>query len=273
MKLITALATPFKNDKIDLRSFKRLLKMQEKFADALLCCGTTGEVGMLSAKEKHGLIETTKNCGVPVWTGVGGATKNAVCEAKAAQKCGADGVLVAPPSFFKCTKLGFVWHVEEILQVGLPVMLYNAPSRCGYELWEDAVFQLARHGVCLKDAGGNAKYAKNVASAVTVFCGNDEKTEEYVLKGGASGLVSVVSNAFPRLTRHILQFKANDEQRNAFAELCKLAFCEINPIPIKYILHTLGVFDTCEMRLPLTAANAAKRNAIDEFLNKNADVF
>ncbi len=268
MKLITALATPFKNGKIDFGSYEKLLQRQIGVADALLCCGTTGESGMLLEKEKQILLEKTKSVGLPVWTGVGGATESAVLATKSAKNCGADGVLVTPPSFFKCTQQGYVEHILRIADIGLPVMLYNAPSRCGYTLWEEAVFQLSARGVCLKDAGGNLEYAKTVAKHTTVLCGDDEKTEKYISCGVASGLVSVVSNLFPHLTKQILLQTANDGQREIFREISRLAFCEINPIPIKYALWKAGIFETFDVRLPLTKACAETRNNIDKFFEK-----
>ena len=49
--LITALATPFWHGKVDEESFERLLQGQ-RHADALLCCGTTGEGGNCCRQRK-----------------------------------------------------------------------------------------------------------------------------------------------------------------------------------------------------------------------------
>lgn len=271
MKLVTALATPFKNGKVDLHCYERLLERQKNIADELLCCGTTGEEGMLCEKERYSLIEMTKSVGLPVWVGVSGATQDALFKTEIAKRCGADGVLVSPPSFFKCTKEGFVEHVKRILDKGLQVMLYNAPSRCGYELWEDAVIELSKYGVSLKDAGGKIEYAKKLCKHVALFCGNDDKLQDYTTFG-ANGCVSVVSNAFPKLTKAILQQTDDSTMQAAFDEISVLAFCQLNPIPIKYLLFKLNVFDTCEMRLPLTAANVQTKNAIDNFLQYNSEL-
>lgn len=265
MKLITALATPFKNNEIDLSSYKKLLKIQAKFADELLCCGTTGECAMLSEKEKRLLTENAKEIGLPVWTGIEGATQNAVADAKIAKECGADGVLVTPPSFFKCTEQGFEEHVKRLRDVGLKVMLYNAPSRCGYELWENAVKRLSCDDVCLKDAGGDIRYARKIAKHTTLFCGNDDKVQEYTQIDNFGGLVSVVSNAFPCLTKDVLHSYANKTQLKAFSNAAKVAFCRLNPIPIKYVLFKAGIFDSFEVRLPLTAASQATQKKIDTF--------
>lgn len=272
MQLITALATPFKNGELCLDSYRKLLRHQTGHATQLLCAGTTGEEAMLCAREKRLLVETAKCSGLPVWVGISGCTKAAAKQAKFAKQCGADGVLISPPSFFKCTQKGYVCHVQEVLQVGLPVMLYNAPSRCGYSLWLEAVLQLAKYGVSLKDAGGDCHYAQNICGHLPIFCGNDENLPEYVQKRLAIGVVSVVSNAFPSLTEQVLRGEATQKQLQLFEEFSRIAFAEINPIPIKYALFRLGIFDTFEVRLPLTPAEKQTQMAIDEFCRRHAEL-
>lgn len=268
MKLITALATPFKNGKIDLVSYQRVIEKQKGSADALLCTATTGEAGLLSQKEKNLLISVAKTVSMPVWAGIScGATNQAIREAVDAKICGADGLLITPPSFFKCTQKGFVRHVEKIVEATqLPVMLYNAPSRCGYVLWENAVTALAKRGACLKDAGTDVTYAKRISQIAPVFCGNEEKLHDFLTAGGISGVVSVVGNAFPKLTKQVLQGQCNQKEVLTFQRLAQLAFLQLNPIPIKYLLYKLKVFDTFEVRLPLTVADVSTQKQIDEFL-------
>lgn len=275
MKLITALATPFVQGKIDLDSYKRLLATQRE-ADALLCAATTAEGALLSQQEKKLLIETAKNSHPTkeIWAGISsGVTANAVKEARAAKRAGADGLLIAPPAFFKCTEEGFVSHVEKILKATkMPIMLYNAPSRCGYTIWQSAMKRLGEMGVrYIKDAGNDAQFAGN--TQLETYCGNEEKLLEFV-QHGAVGVVSVVSNAMPALVKQAAYFakKCGDiatDGANAYAvfqKLANLAFCEINPIPIKYVLHRMGIFASYEMRLPLTPASEQTRRKIDEFL-------
>ena len=272
MKLITALATPFENGKIHLESYNRLLATQRD-ADELLVVGTTAEGALLSNTEKRLLIETAKTAQTKkVWVGIGGATAEAVKEAKQAKKCGADGLLISPPSFYKCTETGYVRHVAEILDAtSLPIMLYNAPSRCGYTIWQNAMETLAKMGVeYIKDAGSEPTYAAK--TPLTTYCGNEEKLQEFA-NSGAKGVVSVVSNAMPTLVKQAGEYAESSqwqqEGANAyevFLKLARLAFCEINPIPIKYILYRLGIFSTYEMRLPLTPASEKTRAKIDEFL-------
>lgn len=273
MKLITALATPFLKGEIDLDSFKRLVATQGE-ADALLCVGTTAEAALLTDVEKLLLIETTKKLTTKkVWAGISeGTTEKAVKEARAAKCAGADGLLISPPSFFKCTEEGYVQHVQKILQAtDLPIMLYNAPSRCGYNLWHGAMCRLAEIGVrFVKDAGSQADFCKH--TPLETFCGNEEKLWEFA-NHGATGIVSVVSNANAPLTKRAGNCAARgetaasgEEIRAEFEKLANLLFCEINPIPVKYMLYRMGIFQSDEMRLPLTSAQPETRHRIDEYL-------
>lgn len=300
MKPITALATPFENGKIKISDYVRLLELQRNADCDVLCCGTTAEHGMLSSADKEILITTAREV-LPngkIWVGVGGCTDAAARESVCARKFGADGVMVAPPSFFKCTKEGFLRHIDKIAcECELPVMLYNAPSRCGYTLWQDAVETLAKRysdgvgksRIWLKDAGSDIGYADALAATLPLLCGNESKLDKFA-KIHACGVVSVVSNLTPHLVRAVWEIFCKTKTANkntattcdstaASGDMCderekklveiyfrivKAAFCELSPIPIKYMLNKAQIFSTCEMRLPLTSACAATRAEIDK---------
>lgn len=263
-KLITALATPYLDGVIDKLSYEKLINYQlEHGADALLAVGTTAEAQLLDEGEKKLLIKIAKGMAgsTPVYVGIEGhCTREAVRQAEKVQQYGADGILVAPPSFCKCTPEGFRLHVEEILKVtSVPLILYNAPSRCGYTLDLDVVGGLAERVTMLKDAGSDLNYAENVSKCMNLLCGNDGLLPQFLQKG-AVGVISVVSNVAPLLTRKTLC--GGDSK--TFLRLAQLTMCEVSPIPIKYMLYKKGIFSSYEMRLPLTAASKSTKAAIDE---------
>lgn len=324
--LITALATPFLGGKLDVNSYLRLLETQRAAGCDVLVAGTTAEGALLSVREKKLLMSLTRE-NLPdakMWVGVSsGITKRAMKEAVWAQSMGACGVMISPPSFFKCTPDGFAEHVRLIKHAcGLPVMLYNAPSRCGYALWKDTVLYLAKKGAIayIKDAGSDMSYAREISKKMCLYCGNEEKLAEFA-GAGACGVISVVSNVRPLLVQKVLGcattvFKAkkaaelakqlaesekegcdcdkdeNKRQNTAesartlrieesvvspaalrakelyaeYQQLVKLAFCEINPIAVKYMLYKTGIFRSFEMRLPLSAANERTRQLVDMYL-------
>lgn len=286
MKIITALATPFTNGKINLKDFAGLLERQ-RGADGILCGGTTGEGGLLSNEEKKILIKHTRKVfpEKEIWGGISeSCTDAAMTEAKMYRKVGADGLLVSPPSFCKSTKEGFIEHISKIIEVSrLPIMLYNAPSRCGYNLWQDAIKLFGEKGCLLKDAGSDMEFAKSAAEKIPLYCGNEELLERFVAVG-AVGCVSVVENIFPNTVKKVAEIyqkrqyiRHNDIDKDetsalgesrlyrTFERLAALMFCRINPIVVKYMLFKEGIFSTYETRLPLTAADKDARAEIDLF--------
>ena len=264
--LITALATPFKEGKIDSRSYEKLISRQKNSVDGLLAVGTTAEALLLDDCEKKLLITLAKGVApqLPLWVGVENAdTKEATKDAVTAEKLGANGILLAPPAFVKCTPKGYLLHAKQIAEaVDIPVMLYNAPSRCGYVLDRRIVEKLSESGrYLLKDAGGNLQFTEALSAKMTVLCGNDGLLSE-MLARGAKGCVSVVSNVAPELTRKIIS-GASEEDSALFGLLAKLTMLEVNPVAVKYMLYKKGIFDAYDVRLPLTKACGATRKQID----------
>ncbi|MCM1194706.1 MAG: dihydrodipicolinate synthase family protein [Firmicutes bacterium] len=270
--VITALATPFVNDGIDVESYIKLVTYQKRSGvDALLALGTTAEAQLLTRGEKKLLLTIAKEISaeLPLIAGVEeSATKKAVYESVFAEKLGANALLIAPPSFCKCTEEGYRLHVEQIAEsVNIPLILYNVPSRVGYGLSVTAVKSLANKIVGVKDAADDTAFAEKISDGINVLCGNELKLRDYLTRG-AKGVISVVSNAAPRLTREAVSGKTS----GIFDGLAKLSMLETNPIAIKYMLYKQRIFATCDARLPLTAASKRTRNAIDVFFEKNRDV-
>lgn len=271
-KLITALATPFKNEKFDVKSYAKLIRFQiENGVDALLALGTTAESQLLTECERKLAVNIAKGLaeGTPIIVGIHeSATDKAVREAKKMQDLGADALLIAPPVFCKCTAVGYRWHIESICEVvDIPVILYNVPSRAGYCLNADAVISLTGKMAAVKDACGNTEFASKVINYAPILCGNDEKLTDYI-QAGCCGVISVTSNVAPQWTREILTGKKSAE----FEEFARLTMQEVNPIAIKYLLCKAEIFDDYDVRLPLTKANETTRKSIEEFWQSHKDL-
>lgn len=266
-RTVCALATPFLNGKIDVNSYVELCEyQQENGTDALLALGTTAEAQLLTRCERKLLVTLAKHSTtLPLIVGIEEPSTVTACEeAKLYADLGADALLVAPPSFCKCTPKGYVRHIEKIREAGgLPISLYNIPARAGYALDVSAVTTLAKSGqvCCIKDSSENMCFAHNVSSYVKVMCGSDERLYEY-MRAGACGVISVVANVEPKLTKQAVE--GSTEALKRFETLARLAMAEINPIAIKYMLYKAGIFADYEMRLPLTRASEETRKIIDE---------
>ena len=145
-----ALVTPFKNNKIDFEAFENLIQFQLCHqTDAILVLGTTGESSCISFGEREQIIRFAKNiisdkAKLIVGTGSNN-TQTAIKYTRQAHKLGADAVLIVTPYYNKCTQQGAILHYEKIAKcVNMPIILYNVPSRTGFNLQPQTVEQLSK---------------------------------------------------------------------------------------------------------------------------------
>ena len=117
----TAVVTPMKKDgSLDINKYKQLIDWQIKSGiDAIVAVGTTGENAVLSADEHRLLMETAVEAAdkrVPVICSTGSNdTEYGRNTSIAAQRAGADGLLLVTPYYNKCTQDGIIKHYERIL--------------------------------------------------------------------------------------------------------------------------------------------------------------
>ena len=278
----TALATPFKNDKLNLPMLEKLMEKQmEAGIRAFVICGTTGEAPTLSSCEKITLYrEARKIAGkdAVILAGSGSNnTQNAVYLSKAAENQGADGLLVVTPYYNKCTEAGLIQHYEKIAEaVSIPIILYNVPSRTGVDISPGACLKLSKiPGVIgIKEASSDLRKAAKIIricpESFSVYSGNDDLLLP-MLSIGSKGVISVASNIKPGEMKSVTDafFSGNFEQaRQKFLSLLPLIdslFSEVNPIPIKAALAASGL-DCGKCRLPLTEISPAHLESIKKLL-------
>ena len=133
---MVALATPFRDGKVDETALRKLVDFQlAGGTDVLVPCGTTGESPTLSPDERQritALVVEQVRGRVPVLAGgPGNDTASSVDAAKRAKAAGASGILAVTPYYNKPTQEGHVRHLAAIAEAGLPVVAYNVPSRTG----------------------------------------------------------------------------------------------------------------------------------------------
>ena len=264
----TALITPFKNGKVNYEKLGELIEFQiANDIDGIVICGTTGESATLTDKEKKKVIKytvETVNGRVPVIAGTGSNnTRHAIELSKYAERVGADGLLIVTPYYNKTTQKGLVEHYTAIADnITIPIILYNVPSRTGVNILPDTVAKLADHEniVGIKEASNNFSQILELISKVpvsfSVISGNDDTIVPLLSLGGA-GVISVLSNVFPKEVHTICEAYINGDIKYAkdlqlkYANFIKLLFKEVNPMPVKDALNILG-FDVGNCRLPLT---------------------
>ena len=97
-------------------------------AAALFAAGGTGEFFSLAPDEIPQIVETAKAAAgkTPIVSGCGYGTEIAVSIAKAAEKAGADGILLLPHYLIDAPQEGLYRHIKAVCQAtGMGVMVYN----------------------------------------------------------------------------------------------------------------------------------------------------
>jgi len=264
---ITALATPFKNGKLDEQAYQSLCDWQIKEGtDALVACGTTGEGPVLSEKEHERVvtlcIEATKRRVPVIASASSNSTSHAVELAQFAQKAGADGLLVVCPYYNKPTQEGLFQHFKTVASaIDIPVIMYNIPGRSVVDMSVETMQRLSevRNIAGVKDATANlARLMEQRAACKQGFIqlsGEDSTAIGFNAHGG-TGCISVTSNVAPRLCADMQRLSLQGDYKKALAifdkllPLNKALFVETSPSPLKYALSLLGKC-TDEVRLPL----------------------
>lgn len=280
--IATALYTPMTDDKIDFKAYEELVESQiNAKINALVFLGTTGEGATISDEERKEIVRFAVekvNGRVPVIIGCGSnCTKKAREFAEYAKKEGAKATLIVTPYYNKCTQNGLIKHYEEIAKAEIPIIVYNVPSRTGFNALPETVKDLADIDFVfgVKEANPDENHIKNLFSKVdkkiAVYSGNDSQNSFYYALGG-SGAVSVASNIIPEvLLEEFWNFKSNYDCHKinfeALKELNKALFIKVNPIPVKAMAMLLGR-KGYDLRLPLTPADDKDLEYFAEVLRK-----
>lgn len=279
---ITALVTPFRNDKVDFATLEKLVERQVAGGvDGVVPCGTTGESPTLTKQEHAEVIECVIKSARKRVKVIAGAGSNSTAEclrmSTHAAEAGADGLLLVNPYYNKPTQAGMFAHFSAVAQaVRLPIMLYNIPGRCGVELTVATIARLrAAHAniVSVKHATGRVDDAADLraASDIEIVSGDDPITWP-LMALGALGVVSVMSNLCPRAVKRLTQAALAGELAAAraahdalFPLMRGLLALETNPIPIKTALALKGLCSE-EFRLPMCTSAPENRAKLADLL-------
>jgi 4-hydroxy-tetrahydrodipicolinate synthase len=266
---IVALVTPFtQRGEIDFKSVDRLVDFHlENGTDGLVVAGTTGESATLSRQEFSSLLSRViEKCEsrIPVLAGTGSASTHAAVEQTlTAGKLGADGALIVTPYYNKPTQAGLKAHFLTIADAsGIPIVLYNVPSRTAVDLLPSTVVPLSAHDriVGIKEAVPDptriTELCSRCQSDFIVLSGDDHSCFES-MRHGAQGVISVAANVAPKSMHELFAASARkdwDSASEANARLKTLfdvLMIETNPIPVKWALFEMGLIES-KIRLPLT---------------------
>ncbi|MBK3640645.1 4-hydroxy-tetrahydrodipicolinate synthase [Streptomyces sp. MBT33] len=279
-RALCAMITPFTDGgALDLGGAQRLAdRLVSLGCDGLVLSGTTGESPTTTDAEKAALVEAVREAvggRASIVAGVGTFdTRHTVELALAAEKAGADGVLVVSPYYSRPPQDALEEHFRTVADAsGQPVVLYDIPGRTGTRIEPDTMLRLAEHPriVAVKDCSYDFLAAQKVLARTDLayYAGCDEHNLALYAVGGA-GYISTVANVVPDRLRAVLDaFEAGDTPVSARLQLRATPLIEAmmsaglpGAVTAKALLNELGL-PAGPVRAPLRPAG---REAVDGLL-------
>ena len=290
----TALVTPFDvGGALDEAALRRLLDRQVAAGiDGLVPCGTTGESPTLTPAERERVIAATVEAvsGPPVdgagrrrpvvIAGTGTNDTAATIRAtRRAAELGADAALVVAPYYNRPDQRMLAAHFTAVAdEGGLPVVVYNVPSRTGANVEAETTLRLAEHPriVAAKEASGNLEQIATVIrdrpAGFSVMAGDDAWTLAILAMGG-DGVISVASNEIPSEMAELCSAAlAGDWARARALHARWLPLFRANfrggpnPVPVKAALALMGLIED-RLRLPLLPLDEPARGRLAALLH------
>ena len=280
---IPALVTPFSGGRVAEDTFAEFIEWQiSEGSNALVPCGTTGEVATLSRDEHREVIAhavRASNGRVPVIAGCGSYSTAASLEMiRAAADVGANAALVVVPYYNKPSQAGLAAHFETLAEHSpVPIVVYNVPSRTVADISVETLARIAKQPriVGIKDATGNlARVSAQRLACGEDFCqlsGNDDMALGFNAMGGV-GCISVSANVAPRLCSDFQKAMREGRWDDALKLQDRLyplhaaLFSDASPGPTKYALTRVRLGFPSDLRLPLVEASDASKRAVDAAL-------
>ena len=278
----TALATPFKNGKVDFEAYRRLVTRQvEAGIHFLVPLGSTAETPCLEDDEKVELLRIARELcpDRPVVAGVGTNSPAAtIRNIRLLEGCGPDAWLVVVPYYNKPTQQGIYEYFSAIAAAtDKGIVAYNVPGRTGTNMTAETTLRVATIPgvIAVKEASGKLDQIEEIVrrrpEGFQVLSGNDDQTLP-IMEFGGDGVISVASNVAPRQMAEFVNaalagdFAKAKELDSELTPLYDACFVESNPIPAKAALNILG-FCEPDMRLPLTTAVPSTFDTIGKVIN------
>lgn len=279
----TAIVSPFTNDgSVDFNAWESLLSIQkEGGVRGVVVAGTTGEGPTLSVSEKLALTKKAKALVGKDLLIMGGISSSDTAQcvelAKLYEDAGADCLLVVTPPYNKPSLAGLQIHFSKIAEkVKIPLCLYHVPGRTNHRL--DAKMLKALCSIpkvqMVKEASGDlALFSEALIESDALFLTGDDPTYLPSLSVGGKGVISVVTNIFPREFVALTEaFGKGDHAKalalhNALSPMIKALFCETNPTPLKAALAELKLCNGF-VRPPLATVSPEHHALICETLKK-----
>jgi 4-hydroxy-tetrahydrodipicolinate synthase len=277
------LVTPFKDGRLDMASYGRLVGHYiAAGVSGLFPLGTTGEAPTLDDDEADAVVEETVRIvagRIPVFVGIGGnATRKVVKAIGRLERHDFPGIVSVCPYYSRPSQDGLVAHFGAIAEAtDRKIVVYNVPYRTSVNLANAALLRLAERPniVGVKDSSGSIAQSLDLLArrpeGFSVLTGEDALLLPLLCSGADGGILASAHIATERFVAVARLIAANDH-RAARAEWAPLVrfipklFQEANPMPIKYCLWRQGLIASPECRSPLGSVSAGLAAELDDGL-------
>ncbi|MCM3626065.1 dihydrodipicolinate synthase family protein [Paenibacillus glycanilyticus] len=222
-----AMITPFNlDDSIDESGINRMVQYYlEHQVPALIVSGSTGEQHSLSIDERIQLYQTVRQAApseMALYAGVAAIrTRDAVRLAAEAERAGHSAIMLGFPPYVRPNQPEAAAYVESVCSAtALPVMLYNNPTRTGFNLEHQTLISLANKFpqiTSIKETGspdGVIRVKEELGADFQVLSGIDATIADYYTKG-YDGLTSVAGNLFPVEMKAIVRLLGSGRHEEA----------------------------------------------------------
>ena len=243
--------------------------------------GSTGEFAYLDSEQRMAVVRTTIEAArrrVPVVAGVvSTSTADAVAQAKAYQKLGADGILAILEAYFPLPDGGVESYFRAIADaVDIPVVIYTNPQFQRTDLTLDVIARLSSHPriAYIKDASTNTGRLLSIINRcgddIRVFSASAHIPAAVMLIGGV-GWMAGPACIIPRQSVELYNLCKRQRWEDAMALQRRLwrvneAFARFNLAAcIKAGLAIQG-YDVGDPVPPQAALTAEERRAIETVL-------
>jgi len=182
-------------------------------ATALFAAGGTGEFFSLDGREYPAIIGAavdTCQGKVPIIAGAGGATRFAIDCAQAAEKAGADGILLLPPYLTETSQAGLAAHIEQVCKsVRIGVIVYNRANSLPHPDTLEGLAQRCPNLIGFKDGVGNIEKMSAIYMRLgerLAYLGGLPTAEVYAAAYKALGTPVYSSAVFNFIPRTAMEF-------------------------------------------------------------------
>lgn len=286
------LVTPFRNDRLDEVSLRRLTRhYAAQSIDGFILGATSGEGMTLREAELEHLVAivrdemTAGRRNIPIGLGLSGADTSRMKERlDETADWPIDFYLIASPYYVRPSQRGILAHFEALADhAAWPLALYNIPYRCAVGITNQSLLRLAEHRnvVGLKDCGASREQSiallRDRPKGFGVLTGEDANYFEALSDGADGGILlsaHLETATFAAIYSELKQgnHAVAEARWQEVAELTRLLFAEPSPAPAKYWLWRTGLIDSPEVRLPMVEVSSELAATLDREIERRMQV-